>query len=102
MSLPWSEKYRPRRLSEVVGQKAALQKVREWVEGWRRGAPPKRALLLYGPPGSGKTTVAQALAQEMGWDLIQLNASDQRTFEVLKRVAGEAALTGTLTGRGGR
>jgi len=98
VSLPWAEKYRPTRLAEMVGQKAALQRIRQWMEGWRRGSPEKKALLLYGPPGSGKTTAAQAVAKEMGWDLIQLNASDQRTFEVLKRVAGEAAVTGTLTG----
>ncbi|MEM2866582.1 MAG: replication factor C large subunit [Candidatus Hadarchaeales archaeon] len=101
MTLPWSEKHRPKKLSEVVGQGMALQKVREWAEGWRRGKPGKRALLLHGAPGSGKTTIAEALAAEEGWDLIQLNASDQRTFEVLKRVAGEAAVTGTLTGKKG-
>lgn len=46
--------------------------------------------------GTGKTAAAEALSSEMGWDLIALNASDTRTFEVIRRVAGTAATTGTL------
>jgi replication factor C large subunit len=70
--------------------------LREWAEGWRRGKPKKLAALLYGPAGVGKTAAAAALAEEMGWDLIELNASDKRTFKIIQQVAGTAAMTGTL------
>lgn len=95
---PWTEKYRPRSLREVVGQGQAVRGLLGWAEEWRRGKPGKPAALLYGPAGTGKTVAAQALARELGWDLIELNASDKRTFEVIKRVAGTAIATGTLFG----
>jgi len=93
---PWAEKYQPRKLSEVVGQPQAIQALLKWAEGWRKGKPEKPAALLYGPAGTGKTAAAVALAREFGWDLIELNASDKRTFNVIQQVAGTAATTGTL------
>jgi len=93
---PWAEKYQPRKLGEVVGQPQAIQALLKWAEGWRKGKPEKPAALLYGPAGTGKTTTAVALAREFGWDLIELNASDKRTFNVIQQVAGTAATTGTL------
>jgi len=93
---PWAEKYQPHKLSEVVGQPQAIQSLSKWVDCWRRGKPEKPAALLYGPAGTGKTSAAVALAGEMGWDLIELNASDKRTFDIIQKVAGTAATTGTL------
>ena len=94
---PWVEKYKPRRLREVVGQPQAVRAVLGWAESWKKGKPSKKGLLLYGPSGSGKTAVTEALAHELKWDLIQFNASDKRTFDIIERVAGVAATTGTLS-----
>jgi replication factor C large subunit len=93
---PWAEKYKPHKLSEVVGQPQAIQWLSKWADFWRRGKPEKPAALLYGPAGTGKTSAAVALARELGWDLIELNASDKRTFDIIQKVAGTAATTGTL------
>jgi len=93
---PWADKYQPKKLSDVVGQPQAIQSLLKWAEGWRKGKPEKLAALLYGPAGTGKTAAAVAFAREFGWDLIELNASDKRTFNVIQKVAGTAATTGTL------
>lgn len=99
----WVDKYAPKKLAEVVGQPAAIKEMRSWADSWARGKPSKKALLLYGPPGTGKSVAATALAREMGWELIEMNAGDRRTFLEIRRVAGEASLTGTLVrGLGGK
>lgn len=100
MSESWTEKYQPETLDEVAAQGRATKKIRKWASQWGNGRPDKPALLFYGPPGNGKSAAASALAKEMNWDLIELNASDQRTRKEIERVAGSAATTGTLTGSG--
>ncbi|MFA4701717.1 replication factor C large subunit [Pyrococcus kukulkanii] len=97
--LPWVEKYRPRRLSEIVNQEDAIEKVKSWIEKWLHGNPPKKkALLLAGPPGSGKTTTVYALANEYNFEVIELNASDERTYEKIARYV-QAAYTMDILGK---
>ncbi|SIR24919.1 replication factor C large subunit [Haladaptatus litoreus] len=91
----WTEKYRPSTLSEVRGNNKARDKLHKWAKTWDEHGD---AVILHGSPGVGKTSAAHALANDMGWPTIELNASDQRTGDVIKRVAGEAAKSGTLTG----
>ncbi|WP_435154792.1 replication factor C large subunit [Haladaptatus sp. DFWS20] len=91
----WTEKYRPSTLSEVRGNNKARDKLHEWAKTWDEHGD---AVIVHGSPGVGKTSAAHALANDMGWQTIELNASDQRTGDVIKRVAGEAAKSGTLTG----
>jgi len=98
MPQPWVEKYRPKKLDEIVGQKKAIESMRRWAEEWKKGRPKKPSLLLYGPPGTGKSSAAVALASEMGWDLVELNASDKRAFGEISRIAGSATTMGSLTG----
>lgn len=103
MSEPWVDKHKPRKLKDIVGQPKAIHDLLRWAEGWKKGKPYKRAALLYGPAGTGKSVATAALANEFGWDLIEMNASDKRTLSEIKRVAGAAASAGTLfAGAGGR
>src|SRR5699024_11108898 len=58
----------------------------------------REAVICHGAPGVGKTSAAHALAADMEWPTIELNASNQRTKAIIERVAGEAAKSGTLSG----
>jgi replication factor C large subunit len=99
----WTEKYRPTTLSEVRGNDKARDALAEWAKAWEPGSP---AAVLHGAPGVGKTSAAHALANDMGWETVELNASDQRTADVIDRLAGRAARNATLggaaAGTGGR
>jgi replication factor C large subunit len=93
--MDWAEKYRPRRLPDLVGNGPALKAMADWARSW---SPGKKPLLLYGKPGTGKTSSAHALVHDLGWEILELNASDQRTKEVIERVAGVAGVTASLSG----
>ena len=83
-----AEKYRPRTLSEVRGNRKAVEELRGWALNWPAD---KKAALLYGKPGTGKTSAAIALANDLGWRLLELNASDKRTQGVITHTVGEAS-----------
>ena len=91
----WTEKYRPSTLSAVRGNDKARDAFREWAETWDDH---REAVVLHGSPGVGKTSTAHALAADMGWETVELNASDQRTADVIERFAGRAAKNATLDG----
>lgn len=89
--LDWCEKHRPACLEDLVGNGKAIEELREWAESWKEGAPKERAVVLAGDPGVGKTSAALALARDMGWGVIEMNASDTRNEEAVKRIAGAGA-----------
>ncbi|QSG06634.1 replication factor C large subunit [Halapricum desulfuricans] len=91
--MDWTEKYRPSTLAEVRGNDKARDALEEWADTWEDH---REAVVLHGSPGVGKTSAAHALASDKGWPTIELNASDARTKDVIERVAGEAARSGTL------
>ena len=87
MSLDWTEKYRPKSLSDVVGNPSAVKELLDWANSWNEGKVKKKAVVLIGSPGVGKTSSAEALANDMGWTIIEMNASDQRTGNAIKETA---------------
>ncbi|MFD1572440.1 replication factor C large subunit [Halorubrum laminariae] len=91
----WTETYRPHTLSEVRGNDKARDAFAEWARSWDDH---REAVVLHGSPGVGKTSAAHALANDMGWETVELNASDQRTADVIERYAGRAARNATLGG----
>ncbi|ELY85818.1 replication factor C large subunit [Natrinema altunense] len=91
----WTEKYRPTTLSEVRGNNKARDQLEEWAESWDDH---RKSVIVHGSPGVGKTSAAHALAADMGWPVMELNASDSRGADVIEKIAGEAAKSGTLTG----
>ena len=96
IKLMWSEKYRPQIISDMVGNEESRAAIMEWFAKWKKGTKP---LLLVGPPGIGKTTMAYLLAKQFGYDMIGLNASDVRSKsrinEILTPVLGNASVLGT-------
>ena len=93
--MDWAEKYRPAHLADIVGNTTAVRQIAEWAKNWTNKSRP---LLIYGKPGIGKTSAAYALATDMDWEVIELNASDQRTAAVIERIAGAGSVTASLTG----
>ena len=91
----WTERYRPSTLSEVRGNNKARDALKEWAETWSEHREP---VVLHGAPGVGKTSAAHALANDMGWEVVELNASDERTADAIERFAGRASRNTTLAG----
>lgn len=75
MTENWVEKYRPQTISEIINQDEAIKKVKDFLINF---PSKKRALLLNGSPGIGKTTLVHAISNDTHSEIFELNASDLR------------------------
>ncbi len=92
----FTEKYRPHRLDELLDQAEAKRKLRQFLKAF----PKQKAAFLHGPPGTGKTSAALAIAEEHGWELIELNASDFRTASMIEERVLKAVQQRSLFSKG--
>ncbi|NPA85309.1 MAG: replication factor C large subunit [Crenarchaeota archaeon] len=91
-AVPWIIKYRPRSVEDVVDQEKAKEVLVPWIKKWLSGTPPeKKAALLWGPPGVGKTSLVEAICNEYKLEKIEMNASDFRRKNDIERIALAAA-----------
>ncbi len=98
----WAEKYRPLKLSEVINQKHAVERLKAFVK--EKNVP---HMLFAGPAGVGKTATALALARDLyghEWkaNTLELNASDERGIDVIRHKVKDFARTKTFSGIGYR
>ncbi|MEM3554580.1 MAG: replication factor C large subunit [Candidatus Micrarchaeaceae archaeon] len=89
------DKYIPYTLNGIIGNEDAVSKLVEFsAEAQVRKVKP---IFIFGPPGTGKTAAAHAIAYSGGFELLELNASDYRDAATLKKLLLPASHTGTLT-----
>ena len=89
----WVEKYRPKTIAECILPESTKKTFQDFLD---KGEIPN--MLLAGPPGIGKTTVAKALCNELGADVYVINGSDEGRFlDTVRNNAKNFASTVSLT-----
>ncbi|UJR25499.1 hypothetical protein I4U23_006845 [Adineta vaga] len=113
-TLMWADKYKPRTIKNLIGQqgeKSCVQKLTVWLRDWythhgrsdekikakpsngfNRNEDPAlfKAALLSGPPGIGKTTAAQLVCEQLNFEYIEKNASDQRSKKLVATMSNDS------------
>lgn len=93
-SEPLIKRYAPKQVSDIIGQSAALKSILSFLYNF----PNEKTILLFGPPGTGKTSSVKAIASQMKYELIELNASDRRNKESILEVLLPASQQASIFG----
>lgn len=84
-------------VESVVGNGSAIAAMRKYADDIEKGIK-RKPLLLYGHSGTGKSMAAQALANETGWHIVEMNASDYRDKESIDSLLSAASQSRTIFG----
>ena len=92
----WVQKYRPNSLDDYRGASKQKKKLKKWAENWEKS---DKSILLHGQAGTGKTSLVEGLANDLGLELVETNASDVRTKGQLKEELKEATRQASFFGK---
>lgn len=95
---PLIHKYVPKSTKEILGQDDVIEKLRNFIISFPKGK--KKSALIYGSSGTGKTSSAYAIANELGYEVIEVNASDFRNAEQINQKVGNAIKQQSLFAKG--
>jgi replication factor C subunit 1 len=87
----WVTRYTPRRLRDMIGGTGPITELSAWLNSWGTGV---RGALVTGPPGIGKTTAVGLIVKGCGYELIEFNASDERSALAVRKYFDEAKRSG--------
>ncbi|KII73478.1 Replication factor C subunit 1 [Thelohanellus kitauei] len=99
----WVDKYKPKDISEIVGQhgaKSPANKLIKWLTDWKKNRKSNtknffagkedgslyKACLISGQPGVGKSTTASLVCKQLGYNILEMNASDTRNKSCLDKM----------------
>ena len=91
----FSERFRPKQLAALIGNEDSRLALLKWLKNWTLDS---KAILLTGPPGVGKSTSVYSVAEELGYTVIEYNASDVRTKSRLTTSLGPSMQNSTIFG----
>ena len=78
------DRYKPKKIADIIGNTSAVKALLHYLQTFEQIKSVRRAVLLAGPPGIGKSTMAHVVAREAGFDVVELNASDVRNRKALR------------------
>ncbi len=90
-------KYNPKKVNEVIGHDLELEKLANFVLNYKKQK--KKAILIHGRSGIGKTCSAYALVNELNFEILDLNASEIRNKEIINYVVGNFMKQFSLFGK---
>ena len=81
----WYIKHKPTKLDDMLINREDMKKMKKWISDFKNNKPnTPKSLLLYGPPGVGKTTTATLLFNEYDYDIREFNASEIRNQKLIR------------------
>ncbi|GMM31399.1 Ctf18 protein [Martiniozyma asiatica (nom. inval.)] len=115
----WTEKYRPKKFLDLIGNEKTNSFVLKWLNDWKYAVnggslenieesdvnydplrrPRRKILIVHGSPGIGKTTVAHCVAKQLGYELHEINSSDERSGAVVRDKVTNALKMRSLSGK---
>ncbi len=86
------EKYRPKKIEEMIDNRSQAMEILNMIKNYKKG----RGILVYGPPGCGKTLSIELIAKKLNYEIVRLTAADFRSYNQLKRTILQSSLQSSL------